>query len=591
LANFWVTEFNHQQMKKTFLIATYLWFNCVGFGQIRTPQNNTQSITLIPGGVSIKTGSSNIEDNNVSVGRDSLKFNQINSQIGIGNVAVGTESLRDNTLAPNGMLPYGIYNTAIGHGSMNQNRGGNWNTAIGTNTLTSALNAKNNVAIGYSAAHHLNSRDNVAIGNFALSGGHYGNRNTVIGTYAGDNLGAINNTQVSANVFIGYSAGAVLGNKTNKLFIANSNTISPLIWGDFHDKKLGFHGKVGIGTKNPIDLLTVHDSTGSIPESYLRFTNNFSGIGGSDGLRIGLSEFMSGVIWHYEDKPLVFGTNNSSRMTIHENGRVGLGIQNPQANLQIYQNTGASSLLLNTSYSGSGVTDGLLLYLGQFNSSIVNRENNILYVGTNNTNIVTLHPNGFFGLGLNGLPASSDLHIHKQSFANSELRLTNLSSGYENTDGFTVTMKNGGELEMRYKEEEKVVFQTNTSSTPELVLNTNGNFGLGVNNATAKLEVNGFTKLGTDAPAVKFKRINTTSPSTEGGSINLDHLINPAKILAIKVLLEYNTSQYIPPSYDGNPSYWFDWYCSGDKIYIKTKAGSSSSILSKPIKIIITYEE
>ncbi|HLO44082.1 MAG TPA: hypothetical protein VK175_07110 [Leadbetterella sp.] len=559
--------------------------------QVRTVENNTQSITLTPNGVTVKKGVNSEFDPNVSIGFDALKSNQLNSQIGFGNIGIGNETLRDNTLTPNGILPYGIFNTAVGHSSMSNNRGGNWNTAVGTYALSAAQQPKFNTAIGYSAGHHLGSRENVAIGIFALHSGYFGNRNTAIGAYAGENHGPTYNDTDSANVFIGYQAGSTLGAKANKLYIANTNTDEPLIWGDFFAQKLGFHGNVGIGTKSPIDMLNIHDANSSIPKSFLRFTSNYSGQDIEDGFRIGLTEFMSGIIWHYEDKPLVFGTNNTTRMTIHENGKVGIGTNNPQGNLHIYQNAGVSSIILNTSYSGPGSLDGLFIGSGQTSSSFMNRENQILFMGTNNTSIATLHPDGKFGIGLNGLPASSDLHIHKNDFVNTELQLTNTSTGYFATDGFSISMKNGGELEMNYKESQKVVFQTNTSATPELVLQTNGNMGLGVNNASAKLEVNGFTKLGTDAPAIKTKKLITTSAAMEGATINLDHLLSPNKIIAVQIMLEYIPNSYVPPSYDGNGGFWYDWYLSGDKIYIKNKVGSSGSILSKPIKIVITYEE
>lgn len=577
-------------MKNKFILLFH-FVSYLTFGQSRTIDNNSKSITLLPEGVSVSKGTSSLFDDNVSHGFDALKNNLVNTQKGLGNIGIGYQTLRDNTLNSNGTLPYGIFNTAVGHNSMSSNRGGNWNTAIGTFTLSSTLNPKFNTAVGYSAASHVGSQENVAIGTYALSSGYYGNRNTAIGTYAGQNQGGSYNETDSANVFLGYKAGATSGAKANKLYIANTGTDNPLIWGDFYAGRLAFHGDVGIGTKTPNDMLNIHDANSSIPNSFLRFTSNYSGQNAEDGFRIGLTEFMSGIIWHFEDKPIVFGTNNTSRMTIHENGKVGIGTHNPQANLHLYQNTGASNLILNTSYSGSSSLDGLILSSGQYSSSIVNRENNILYLGTNNANIATLHPDGKFGIGLNGLPASSDLHVHKNDFVNTELQLTNTSTGYFPSDGFSINMKNGGELEMNYKESQKVVFQTNTSATPELVLHTNGNMGLGVTNASTKLEVNGFTKLGTDAPAIKIKKIMTTSPSTEGSQINLEHFISPSKIIGILVMLEYNTSQYIPPSYDGNSGYWFDWYCSGEKIYIKTKSGSSANILSKPIKIIVTYEE
>ena len=582
-------------MKYELVITLFFLTPILAKAQIRTVENNTRSIVLTPEGMSVKKGISTEFDTSVSLGHDALKSNQINSQVGNGNVGIGIETLRDNTLSQNGVLPYGIFNTAVGHSSMTNNRGGNWNTAIGTYSLSAAQHPKFNTVMGYSAAHHLGSKENVAIGSFALHSGYYGNRNTAIGTYAGQNQVGINNESDSANVFIGYQAGATVGSKANKLYIANANTDNPLIWGDFYMNKLAFHGDVGIGTKTPIDMLNIHDANSSIPKSFLRFTNNFSGQDIGDGFRIGLTEFMSGIIWHYEDKPIVLGTNNTTRMTIHESGKVGIGTNNPQGNLHIYQNAGVSSLILNTSYSGSGFLDGLFLGSGQTSSSVMNRENHILFLGTNNTNIATFHPDGKFGIGLNGLPASSDFHIHKQDFADAELRLTNISSGNTITDGFTMAMKNGGELEMNYRESQKVVFQTNSSATPELVLQTNGNLGLGVSTASTKLEVNGFTKLGTDAPAIKVKKLVVQTAGTDAEPNNIvyvPHGLNGAKILGVQVLVEYAPNQYVPHAFTNNPSYEFHFLVNNtNDVELKVKPGNSSSILNKTAKILITYEE
>ena len=58
-------------------------------------------------------------------------------------------------------------------------------------------------------------------------------------SFFGDSAG-LNNTG-SGNVFIGFNAGY---NETgsNKLYIANSNTATPLIWGDFTTKSIIIHG-------------------------------------------------------------------------------------------------------------------------------------------------------------------------------------------------------------------------------------------------------------------------------------------------------------------------------------------------------------
>ena len=479
----------------------FLIIHSFAYSQITTRSAKSGFTLLTPNGIISQKESQTNDTTNIAIGSSSLSGNST----GKHNVAIGLEAMKySNGTANIAIGPYSLQYA----GAVN----GHNNVAIGYNSLNWLTSGRYNTSIGEASLLHSNGSSNAALGAFALHGTIMGNANTAVG-YKSGKLESLNSTTpYSGNVFLGHMAG-FNSYENNKLYIANSDTDSPLIWGDFNSGLVGFHGKVGIGTKNP------------------------------------------------------------------------------QGNLHIYQNAAMASLVLNNSFVGSSSGDGLQLIVGQYGSSIINRENQILYLGTYNTNIATLHPDGKFGIGLNGLPASSDLHIHKNDYVNTELQLTNTSTGYFPTDGFSISMKNGGELEMNYKESQKVVFQTNTSATPELVLHTNGNLGLGVTNASTKLEVNGFTKLGTDAPAIKIKKINTTSPATEGASINLDHLVSPNKIISVQVLLEYISNSYVPPSYDGNGGFWYDWYVSGDKIYIKNKLGSSGSILSKPIKIVITYEE
>ena len=131
-----------------------------------------------------------------------------------------------------------------------------------------------------------------------------------------------------------------------------------------------------------------------------------------------------------------------------------------------------------------------------------------------------------------------------------------------------------------------------TKNLSRLTVINNGNVGIGTTSPTTKVEVNGFSKLGTDAPAVKMKKLTGITSATEGGTTSIAHGVDGSKILAINVLVQYASVGYgIPSSYNANPGYEFIYYVTPTAVIVWTKTGNSSIILSKPIKILISYEE
>ncbi|KAF2520101.1 hypothetical protein E0W68_02445 [Flavobacterium salilacus subsp. salilacus] len=117
----------------------------------------------------------------------------------------------------------GFSNTFLGHKTGRLNFDGNENVFIGSLAGEESSDNSKNVFIGFSAARYNNGVNNTIIG---YKAGFYNNNGN--------------------NIFLGYNAGY---NETggNKLYIANSDTPTPLIWGDFLSQLLKFNGKVGIG--------------------------------------------------------------------------------------------------------------------------------------------------------------------------------------------------------------------------------------------------------------------------------------------------------------------------------------------------------
>ena len=138
--------------------------------------------------------------------------------------------------------------------------GSNYNTAVGINGLHNTTSGTKNTSIGYAAGNaNITGTDNTYLG---YAGGYYntGSENTTVGVNAGRTT---NGNSYDGCVLIGFNAG-YNNTSSNKLFIANSNTSTPLIGGDFSTKELYLNTtEVGIGTDSPNEELEVAGISGN----------------------------------------------------------------------------------------------------------------------------------------------------------------------------------------------------------------------------------------------------------------------------------------------------------------------------------------
>ena len=164
----------------------------------------------------------------------------LSNSTGFQNVGFGSEALMNNTT--------GIRNAAFGRGVLMNNTIGSGNAGMGTNALASNTSGGNNLAIGFSSmALNTTGRDNVGIGTSAFFDNTIGSNNTAIGSQSGRKKDG------NGNVYIGYDAGTVatLTSESNKLYIANSNTVTPLLYGDFSAKFISI-GDVPVAKRDAI---------------------------------------------------------------------------------------------------------------------------------------------------------------------------------------------------------------------------------------------------------------------------------------------------------------------------------------------------
>ena len=269
----------------------------IAIGQYAAANLNGESYGIYIG---YAAGYTAVTGDNVAIGYEALyNVNDASS----GNTALGHQALKISTGLYNVAVGYQAatagdceYVTAVGYQAC-ENVAANHNTGIGYLALSSASGSSStyNTAIGSQAAEAVTSGSgNVAVGAGAMVNSSTGDYNTVVGKDSGILLGAGS----SQNVLFGYSAGSelrpgstynvcigassggrdasttgqvCLGNRagdnttsaSNELWIANSNTATPLIYGHFTSNLLTLRATVtvGDGTGNGQYTLPADDGT------------------------------------------------------------------------------------------------------------------------------------------------------------------------------------------------------------------------------------------------------------------------------------------------------------------------------------------
>jgi len=188
------------------------------------------------------------DNNNVGIGIDALNKNTIGDE----NTAIGSKALYYNT--------EGYSNTAVGQQALYYNTEGCSNTAMGNYSLQYNTTGLENTALGLcSMDGNTTGNNNVGIGAWVNGWNKEGSNNTIVGYNAG---GGYSVQSKSGNVFLGYKAGYnEFGD--NKLYIENSNSASPLIYGEFDNDLLKFNGTVELANGTSASSLKFYEPSGS----------------------------------------------------------------------------------------------------------------------------------------------------------------------------------------------------------------------------------------------------------------------------------------------------------------------------------------
>jgi len=238
----------------------------------------------------------------------------------------------------------GYNNTFIGYGAGYFNTTGLQNTFLGGSAGYHNTTGYSNTFQGYNAGKaNTTGGGNTFLGNYAGFSNTTGASNTFLGTVSG-----YSSTTGSGNVFLGNYAGAS-ETGSNRLHIANSETTTPLIYGEFDNRNLTINGNLEvIGPYNGLVYLSdnTNDSTTKVSRMVLNhysnaelpvylfgaastLTDNFVAFGGGNTIGNAATQI---DLFTAEDRTTPVGT---ARITIKGNGYVGIGTQTPSYPLQM----------------------------------------------------------------------------------------------------------------------------------------------------------------------------------------------------------------------------------------------------------------
>ena len=197
---------------------------------------NNNFIVGVGAGAALTTGGANIL---LGQNAGNKVWNQGN------NIAIGNNALFNGTAGEN----IAIGNEAIGNGGTGVAVGGSagrFGMTHGTFVGIAAgyLGGDSSVGLGKWGGAYLRGERNVSVGFKAGQGVAY-TSNTSNNVFIGYEAGAAI-TSGGSNVLIGYQAGSALTTEANKLYIENSNSTTPLIYGEFDNDILRVNGTLQV---------------------------------------------------------------------------------------------------------------------------------------------------------------------------------------------------------------------------------------------------------------------------------------------------------------------------------------------------------
>ena len=335
--------------------------------------------------------------------------------------------------------------------------------------------------------------------------------------------------------------------EVDKLEIAaNNNNVAVAITQSGAGKAMTVEGgDVGIGTNNPVERLHVAKNSATGPSFYI--TNDSTGHTNADGLQIGFDGSNNAQIRNRENTELKLYTNNTPRLTVTNNGFVGIGTDNPDKNLVVKYGAGNfvsefHNTNNNTSHNGvfvktessSGATIPLTVISGT--------ETRFCVKGDGKVGIGSAIPQHVLQL------ANYDTSAYVSVLANTSSANAGILFGDKDNDDDSYILHSNDDQSLR-------MGTTHSGTTSEkLRITSAGLVGIGVTNPTESLQVEGNLRMGSTADAPDFT--NTGSKHITIGSA------------ADALLVTHSSGQGLG---------YFGYEAGGDRLVVACDGGSGSN--------------
>ncbi|RLD86242.1 MAG: hypothetical protein DRJ09_12005, partial [Bacteroidetes bacterium] len=475
--------------------------------------------------------------NQIAIGDSALYYTgRLSSYISNSNVSIGSKTLYNNTTGSNNTVTgdstmfsnrQGEENTAQGKKAMFHNYDGSNNTALGSFALYDNTNGNNNTSLGWYAGENITGSGNIAIGHLTHVASASENNQLVIGNIIyGNNINGTADTISTGNIGIGVK------NPTARLEINGQVKITG---GNPGSGKWLKSDANGLAVWDSINHITLYDADSNTliqveknsNEDKIRFD-----LGGTeyfvfDEGRIEVKN-MNGTV--------IIGENAGSNTVATAGNSVFMGNYAGNQNSTGYSNiaVGSGALYNNTSISNLvAIGDSALYhngetatgtYEGMYNTAVGSKALFSNNTAINNTALGfwTLKDNtGNFNTAVGAFTLKSNIdgagntafgsnalvnHLHgdnntalgQNALLSSETGSDNIAIGYLAGSSVTNGANNiiiGNEIGVSSSDSNKlnignVIFGTDIYGT-----SFSGKIGIGVQNPTARLEVNGQVKI------------------------------------------------------------------------------------------------